>query len=173
MDMNEGIISRFRTMAIMRGSVLIGQVSGAVLRTTMSLALVIGLGLLVGFRPAADAVGWLGFVAMILLITVSLTWLAVAFGMATKTVAGANSASLPLQFLPFISSAFIPPNAMSGGPAWFARHQPFTPMIDTVRGLLAGGPIADAVPWAIGWCVLFAVIGYFWSLRLYNRDISR
>jgi ABC-2 type transport system permease protein len=173
MDMNEGIISRFRTMPIARSAVLIGQVAGALLRTAVSLALVVGIGLLAGFRPSADFAGFVGFALVILMIVFALTWLALAFGMATSTPAGANSASLPLQFLPFVSSAFIPPDAMSGGPAWFARHQPFTPMIDTVRGLLTGGPVADALPWAIGWCTVFAVVGYLWSLKLYNRDVSR
>jgi ABC-2 type transport system permease protein len=172
-DMNEGIISRFRTMPIARGSVLIGQVAGAMIRTTLSLTLVVCVGLLAGFRPTADLPSFLGFIAVTLMIAFALTWLALAFGMATSTPGGANSSTLPLQFLPFVSSAFIPPSAMSGGPAWFAAHQPFTPMIDTIRGLLTGGPVASSLPWAIGWCVVFALVGYLWSLRLYNRDISR
>ncbi|TDP94102.1 ABC transporter permease [Labedaea rhizosphaerae] len=172
-DMNEGIISRFRTMPIARSSVLIGQVAGALIRTALSLTLVVCVGLLAGFRPSADFLGFVAFAAVTLMIVFAMTWLALAFGMATRTPGGANSTTLPLQFLPFISSAFLPPSAMSGGPAWFAAHQPFTPMIDTIRGLLTGGPVAQALPWAIGWCVAFTLVGYLWSLRLYNRDISR
>lgn len=172
-DMNEGVIARFRTMAIARVSVLTGQVLGAVIRTMATLALVVGVALLIGFRPKASLGEWLLAVAVLLMLTLALTWLAVGGGLAAKKPEGANGFSLPLQFLPFISSAFVPTESMSPAVAWFAEHQPFTPVIDTLRGVLNGTPIGDSGWWAIGWCTVAAVGGYLWSRKLYNRDPAR
>ncbi len=172
-DMTEGIIARFRTMAIARVSVLTGQVVGSMIRTVVSLALVVGVALLIGFRPQASVGEWLLAGAVLLMLTLALTWLAVAGGLAAKKPEGANGFSLPFQFLPFISSAFIPTDSMAPGLAWFAEHQPFTPIIDTLRGVLNGTPIGDSAWWAIGWCVLATVGGYAWARKLYNRDPQR
>ncbi|GAA1347723.1 ABC transporter permease [Saccharothrix algeriensis] len=172
-DMTEGIIARFRTMAIARVSVLTGQVLGSVIRTVVSLALVVGVALLIGFRPEASLGGWLLAGAVLLMLTLALTWLAVAGGLAAKKPEGANGFALPLQFLPFISSAFIPTDSMAPGLAWFAEHQPFTPVIDTLRGVLTGTPIGDSAWSAVGWCLLATLLGYSWSRKLYNRDPAR
>ncbi|MEV0679652.1 ABC transporter permease [Actinosynnema sp. NPDC050436] len=172
-DMTEGVIARFRTMAISRVSVLTGHVLGSVIRTVVSLALVVGVAVLIGFRPRASAAEWLLAAGVLLLLTLALTWLAVAGGLAAKKPEGANGFSLPFQFLPFISSAFIPTDSMAPGLAWFAEHQPFTPIIETLRGVLAGTPVGDSAWWAIGWCALGTAIGYGRARALYNRDPSR
>ncbi|ONI84499.1 ABC transporter permease [Actinosynnema sp. ALI-1.44] len=168
-DMAEGIISRFRTMDIARSSILIGQVIGSVVRTVVSGALVIGVALLLGFSPRASFGDWLAVLGVYVLLTFAVTWLAVGFGLKAATVAGANSLSLILQFLPFISSAFVPTGSMSGPVRWFAENQPYTPVIETVRGLLMGTPIGNSAALAVGWCVLLSIVGYLWSRKLYNR----
>ena len=172
-DMGEGIIARFRTMAISRYSVLTGQALSSLLNTVLSLTLVTGLALLSGFRPAADVTGWLAAAGLLVLVTLAFTWLGIAFGMGAKTVAGANTSTLPLQFLPFVSSAFVPTDSMSSGLAWVAENQPFTPITDTLRGLLVGTPIGTSGYWAVGWCLLLTALGYARARVVFNRDPSR
>lgn len=168
-DMNEGIIARFRTMAITRTSVLNGQVLGSLVRTLVSGALVVGVAVGLGFRPTATPLEWLAAVGVYAMLTLALTWLTVAFGLATKTPAGANSLSLVPQFLPFISSAFVPVASMPASVRSFAQHQPFTPVIETMRGLLTGSPIGNNAVVAVAWCAGIAVVGYMWARRSYNR----
>ncbi|RSM46968.1 ABC transporter permease [Amycolatopsis balhimycina DSM 5908] len=169
-DMTEGIISRFRTMAIARVSVLTGHVLGAVLRTVVSATLVVGVALLFGFRPAAGPGGWLATLGLVLLLALALTWLAVAVGLAAKNAEGANLFILLVQVLPFVSSAFVPTDTMSGAVRWFARNEPFTPVIDTLRGLLLGTPVGSSAWIAVAWCAGFAVAGYVWARALFRRD---
>jgi ABC-2 type transport system permease protein len=172
-DMNEGIIARFRTMAITRTSVLTGQVLGSLTRTLISGVLVVAVALALGFRPTATPLEWLAVAGIFAMVTVALTWLTIAFGLQAKTPAGANSLSLIPQFLPFISSAFVPTASMPAGVRWFAQNQPFTPMINTLRGLLTGTPIGNAAILAVVWCVILATIGYVWSRARYNRYVTR
>lgn len=169
-DMNEGIIARFRTMAISRASVLTGQVAGSMIRTLLSVILVLAITVALGFRPTADFAQWCAALGIIALLTIALTWLAIAFGLLTKSPAGANSLSLIPQFLPFISSAFVPTSSMPAGVRWFAENQPFTPVIETLRGLLTGTPIGNDAAIAVAWCVAISVTGYLWALALFNRD---
>jgi ABC-2 type transport system permease protein len=173
MDMTEGIVARFRIMAITRASVLTGQVIGSLIRTLLSVVLVIGIALIAGFRPTAGPAQWLAAFGFMALLTFALTWLALAFGMAAKSVAGANSATLLLQFGPFISSGFVPPETMPAGVRWFAENQPFTSMIETLRGLLLGTPIGHSAIVATSWCVAIALVGYIWARTAYNRDPVR
>ncbi|OLD84714.1 MAG: ABC transporter permease [Chloroflexi bacterium 13_1_20CM_54_36] len=171
MDMNEGIINRFRTMAISRASVLTGQVLGSLIRTLISIALVIGVALLAGFRPTTSPLAWLAALGLVALFTFALTWMAVVFGLIGKTPAGANSLSLIFQLiLPFTSSAFVRPDSMSAGVRWFSEYQPFTPVIDTLRGLLLGTSIDNSAVLAVAWCVVLALVGYLWARAVYNRN---
>ncbi len=175
MDMSEGIITRFRTMAISRASVLTGQVLGSLIRTMITIVLVIGVALLMGFRPSAGPVAWIAALGVIALFTLALTWMGVVFGLVGKTPAGANSLSLIfVLLLPLTSSAFVRPDSMSGGVRWFAEYQPFTPVIDTLRGLLLGTPIGgNSVVLAIAWCCFLTLIGYLWARAVYNRNSVR
>jgi ABC-2 type transport system permease protein len=172
-DSTEGIIARFRTMAISPVSVLNGYVVSALARTLVSAALVIGISIGLGFRPTADAGRWLAAAGVIVLLVLALTWLAVPFGLAAKTAEGLTGFILIVQLLPFISSAFVPPDLMSGFVRWFAEHEPFTPVIDTIRGLLIGGPIGGSALAAILWCAGLALVGYLWSRVLLRRDLNR
>ena len=140
-DMTENIIARFRTMPIVRWSVLTGQVLGSLLRTLVSLVLVVLASVLVGFRPDAGARAWAGVLGLLLLLTLALTWYGLAAGLVAKTPGGVNTIGLPMQFLPFVSSAFVPTATMSPAVRWFAEHRPFTPIIDTIRALFDGTPV--------------------------------
>jgi len=173
MDMAEGVVARFRIMAISRASVLTGRAVGSIIRSLISVVLVIGVALIVGFRPSAGPVQWLAAFGFMALLSLALTWLALAMGMAAKSVAGANSSTLLLQFGPFISSGFVPPDTMPVGVRWFAENQPFTSMIETLRGLLLGTPIGNSEIIAFAWCVAIALGGYLWARAAYNHDPIR
>jgi ABC-2 type transport system permease protein len=172
MDMTEGIVARFRTMAISRASVLTGHVVGSVIQTLICMAVVIGVALGIGFRPTAGPVEWLATAGVLALFVLALTWLSVALGLVSKTVEAASNAPMPLTLLPFLGSGFVPTDSMPTGLRWFAEYQPFTPVIETVRGLLLGRPIGDSAIQSVVWCAGIALAGYLWAKRLYNRDPS-
>ena len=173
MDMTEGIIARFRTMAIFRPSVLAGHVLGSMVQTLLALAAVLAVAVAIGFRPDASPVEWLAAAGLLGFITLAITWLAVAFGLVSKTVEAASNLPTPLTFLPFLSSGFVPTESMPAGLRWFAEYQPFTPIIETVRGLLLGSAIGNSAVQAVAWCAAITLVGYLWSRRLYNRDPIR
>ncbi|MGW7332984.1 ABC transporter permease [Streptomyces sp. NPDC054840] len=170
-DMSEGIIARFRTMAIHRGSVLVGHVVGSVLQSLASVVLVGAVAVAIGFRSTdATALEWLAAFGLIALFALALTWIAVGMGMASPNAEAASNSAMPLILLPLISSAFTPVEAM---PGWFqpiARYQPFTPAIETLRGLLLGTEIGSAGWLAVAWSIGLAVLGYRWSAASFNRD---
>jgi ABC-2 type transport system permease protein len=172
MDMTQGIVSRLKTMAIARTAVLTGHAWAAFIQTLLSVLVVIAVALLVGFRPTADPVEWLAAYGLIAVVTAALTWLAIGLGLAAKSVETASNTPMILTFLPFLSSGFVPTESMPPGLRWFAEHQPFTPIIDTLRGLLVGTAIGSDWLVALGWCLLIGVAGYLWSRRLFNREIG-
>jgi ABC-2 type transport system permease protein len=173
MDMTEGIIARFRTMSIARASVLTGHVVGAVIQTMIGLAFVVVVALLVGFRPDATVVEWLAATGLLVLASFALSWLSVAMGLAAKTVEGASNLPMPLILLPFLGSGFVPTESMPPGLRWFAEYQPFTPIIDTLRGLLTGTAIGSSAILAVGWCAALALTGYLWARSCYDRRPAR
>ncbi len=170
MDMTEGIVARFKTMAIARVSVLTGHVVAAMVQTFLALALVVAVALAVGFRPDASVVEWIAAAGVLAMITFALTWLTVAMGIAAKTVESASNMPQPLVFLPFLGSGFVPTDSMPVGLRWFAEYQPFTPVIETVRGLLLGTGIGASGIAAVAWSAGIALVGYVWAKRLYNRQ---
>ncbi|MFJ2134583.1 ABC transporter permease [Streptomyces sp. NPDC087845] len=170
-DMTEGIIARFRTMAIHRSSVLTGHVIGSVLQSIASVVLVGAVGVAIGFRSTdATALEWIAAFGLLTLFALALTWIAVGMGMVSPNAEAASNNAMPLIFLPLISSAFVPVDAM---PGWFqpiAEYQPFTPAIETLRGLLLGSEIGHNGWLAVAWCLGLTVLGYFWSKAVFNRD---
>jgi ABC-2 type transport system permease protein len=172
-DMTEGIVARFRTMAIARVSVLTGHVLGSLAQTLLSMTIVFAVALLVGFEPTADFGDWLGVTGLLVMIIFALTWLSVALAMVAKNVATASNMLTPLMILPMMGSGFVPTDSMPGGLKWFAEYQPFTPFIETLRGLLMGTPIGDNAILAISWCAVIALGGYLWARKLYNREPTR
>jgi ABC-2 type transport system permease protein len=171
MDMTEGIIARLRTMAIARVSVLTGHVLGTMIQTMLSMAVVIGAALLVGFRPTAGPVDWITTIAVLAMITLALTWLSVALGMVSKSVETASNLPMFLLLLPFLGSGFVPTDSMPAGVRWFAENQPFTRVMETLRGSLMGTPTPDhSAVLAIAWSAGIGLLGYLWATRLFNRD---
>ncbi|MCX4411425.1 ABC transporter permease [Streptomyces sp. NPDC059837] len=170
-DMNEGLIARFRTMKIYRGSMMIGHVVGSVLQCMVSVVLVGAVAVAIGFRSTdATALEWLAAFGLLALFAVALTWIAVGMGMASPNAEAAANSAQPLILLPLISSAFIPADTM---PGWFqpiAEYQPFTPAIETLRGLLLGTEIGNNWWIALAWCVGLIALGYRWSMAQFNRD---
>ena len=173
MDMTKGIIARFRTMAIFRPSVLTGHVLGSVIQALLSLGVVLGIALLIGFRPNADAVEWLAAIGLLAMIAFALIWLSVALGLAADSVETASNLPQPLVFLPFLSSGFVPTESMPTGLRWVAEYQPFTPFIETLRGLLMNTPIGNNAILAVAWCVAITLIGFLWARALFNREPAR
>lgn len=172
-DMTEGIINRFRTMNITRSSFMTGHVLGGVAQTMVSLVLVVGVAFAVGFRSDASPLAWLAAAGLLAAIAFAVTWLSVALGLISKTVESASNKPLLVQFLPFLGSAFVPAESMSPGLRWFAEHQPFTPMTETLRSLLTGSPIGNDAWISLAWCAAITLIGYTWSRSLFARTAER
>lgn len=170
MDMSEGIIARFRTMAISRASVLTGHVLGSMIQTMAGVLAVIGVALLIGYRPDADATGWVAAIGLMALVTYAITWLTVALGLVTKSVEAASNLPMPLMLLPFLGSGFVPTESLPVGLKWFAEYQPFTPIMNTLRNLLAGNSAGQEGVIAVAWCAVIALGGYLWARKLYERD---
>jgi ABC-2 type transport system permease protein len=173
MDMTEGITARFRTMAISRAAVLAGHVLGNTIQALIAVTVVLGVGLLVGFRPTAGPIQWIAAVGLMVLIAFAISWLSVAMGMQSKSVETATNLPMLLLLLPFLGSGFVPTDSMPVGLHWFAQYQPFTPFIETIRGLLLGTPLDWKPALAIGWCVVITVAGYAWSMAIYERKSVR
>lgn len=173
MDMTGGIIARFRTMAISRASILTGHVLGSMFQTLLAIAVVIGVALLIGFRPSAGLVEWLAALGILTMITWALTWLSVALGLVADSVETASNLPMPLTFLPFLSSGFVPTDSMPTALRLFAEYQPFTPIIETLRGLLMGTPIGNSAMLAVAWCAVISLVGFLWARALFNRAPAR
>ncbi|PBC71961.1 ABC-2 type transport system permease protein [Streptomyces sp. TLI_235] len=170
-DMTEGIIARFRTMAIHRPAVLIGHVLGSVIQAVLSVLVVGAVGLAIGFRSTdATALEWLAALGLLVLFALALTWIAVGMGLVSPNAEAASNNAMPLILLPLLSSAFVPLHSM---PGWFqpiAQYQPFTPAIETLRGLLLGTAIGNNGWITIAWCLALTTLGYRWSTTTFNRD---
>ncbi|MGB3635964.1 MAG: ABC transporter permease [Rubrobacteraceae bacterium] len=173
MDTTGGIIARFRTMAISRASVLTGHVLGAMIQTLIAVAVVVGAALLVGFRPNATALEWLAAAGVVAMVSWAITWLTVALGLISESVETASNLPMPLLFLPFLGSGFVPTDSMPAGVRWFAEYQPFTPIIETLRSLLMGTPIGNSAIISVVWCVGISLVGFLWARALFNRDPAR
>ena len=169
LDMTGGIIARFRTMDIAKVSVLTGHVLGAVFKTLFAVAVTLAFAVLIGYRSDAGLLDWLIAFALLIVMAFALTWLTVGMGLAADSVETASNTPLFLIMLPFLSSAFVPTEEMPAGLRQFAEHQPFTPMIDSLRALTTGVDPGWDLWLALGWCVLIAVLGYLWSRRQYTK----
>lgn len=172
-DMTEGIVARFRSMAISRAAVLAGHVLGNTVQGVLCLVVVLGVALLMGFRPTAGPVSWLALTGFLALVCFAVSWVSVAMGMSAHSVETASNWPMIFTLLPFLGSGFVPTASM---PAWlqvFADWQPFTAFIDTTRALLAGDAPGNAGWLALGWCVAMSVGGLLWGRALYERKSLR
>ncbi|OAS15714.1 multidrug ABC transporter permease [Paenibacillus oryzisoli] len=172
-DMTNGIINRFRTMPISSISVITGHVAASLARNLLATCMVIGVALLVGFRPNATFIEWLGAIGLIILFILTFTWLFAAIGLVTGSPSAASGYGFALLFLPYLSSAFVPTNTMPSWMQGFANHQPITPVIETIRGLLMGTPVLNNGWWAVGWCVTLLIIAIGWCLLSFRRKSGK
>jgi ABC-2 type transport system permease protein len=168
-DMTKGIINRFKVMDVSRGAVLTGHVVSTVVRTTLAVAAIIGIAFLFGFSPSGTFVDWLAAAGVLLLVIFAVSWLTVAFGLAAKTVESAGFFAVPLVMLPFFSSAIVPADKMGPGVREFAEYQPFTSIIESIRGFFAGVPNNGQTLAAIAWALGITVIGYVWARSKFNK----
>jgi ABC-2 type transport system permease protein len=170
MDMTGGIVARFRTMSIARASVLAGHVLGSVLQALLGVVVVTGIALALGFRPTGSPLDWLAALVILILFAHALAWLATALGLTANSVETASNTPMFLTLLPFLSSGFVLIASLPVGLRQFARYQPFTPVTDSVRGLLFGGAsvASDILP-AIAWSLGIALASYLWARHLYDR----
>ncbi|MFD6681353.1 ABC transporter permease [Micromonospora parva] len=168
-DMTKGIINRFKVMHVSRGAVLTGHVVASVLTNLVAIAALVGVAFLLGFSPSASLLGWLGAIGTIALLSFAAGWLTVALGLSAKSPETAGLASVPLVMLPFFSSAIVPADKMGPGLREFAEYQPFTPIIETLRGFLNGTPSSGDVIPALAWCVGIALVGYLWARSTFTK----
>jgi ABC-2 type transport system permease protein len=168
-DMTKGIINRFKTMNVSRGAVLTGHVIATVASTAVAIVAIIGIAFALGFRSPATPLDWLAAIGIITATAFAAAWLTVALGMAAKTPESAGMAVVPLIMLPFLSSAIVPAAQMGQGFRQFAQYQPFTPVIEALRGLLTGHPSGGYTAAALGWCAAIALVGYLWSRATFTK----
>jgi len=168
-DMTKGIINRFKVMDVGSGAVLTGHVVASVLTNLVAIGALIGVAFLLGFSPSAGLLDWLGVLGMVVLLGFAAGWLTVALGLAAKSPETAGLAAVPLIMLPFFSSAIVPADKMGQGVRQFAEYQPFTPIIETLRGLLNGTPSSGDAIAAVAWCVGIALIGYLWASSTFKK----
>ena len=169
-DMTEGIIDRFRTMPVYRPAILVARVVSYVIQTLLSMAVVFGVAMLMGLSPTATLVEWAALVGFLAYISLTLTWLGLAIGLAAKSVATASNGPFPLVLLPLVGSGIVPTDTMSTGVRYFAEYQPFTPMIETVRGLLQGTGIGNDWIIALAWATGIGVLGFIWAIQAFKRE---
>jgi len=172
LDMQSGIFERFHSMPIARSSVLWAHVLTSLVAILMSLAVVVVVALIMGFRSQAGMLAWLAVAGILVLFTLALTWLAVIPGLTAKSVDGASAFSYPLIFLPFISSAFVPTETMPGPVRAFAENQPVTSIVNAIRDLFTGQPVGTDIWIALGWCVGTLVVAYVIAMVIYRRKIA-
>ena len=168
-DMTKGIINRFKVMNVSRGAVLNGHVAATMAGSAIAVAAIIGMAFALGFRSPATAGDWLGAIGIIAATAFAAAWLTVALGIAAKTPESAGLAVVPLILLPFVSSAIVPAATMGQGVRQFAEYQPFTPIIESVRGLLAGTPSGGYAAAALAWCAGISLAGYLWSRATFSK----
>lgn len=171
-DLKSGIFERFHSMPIARSAVLWAHVLTSLVANVISLVIVVGVALLMGFRSGAGVAAWLAVAGILLLFTLALTWIAVIAGLTAKTAEGGSAFSYPLIFLPFLSSAFVPTTTMPGPVRAFAEHQPVTSIVNTIRDLFTGQPAGTDIWIALAWCAGILVIAYVFATAAYRRKIS-
>jgi ABC-2 type transport system permease protein len=172
-DMTTGAVDRFRSMPILRSAVLIGHVMASVVRNLFSTLLVLAAAFAIGFRPVAGPLEWLLALAVLTLFILAMSWVAVCFGLIAGTAESASAFSFVILFLPYLSSAFVPVQTMPAVLRGFAEHQPLTPVIETLRGLMIGTPVAAEATIALAWFGGILVVAYLLAGVLFKRRGER
>lgn len=172
-DMATGVIDRFRTMPIHSSAVLTGHVAASLVRNAFSTALVFGVAYLAGFRPVATPLEWLGTIGVLALFVLAISWVSVCLGLLARSTDAASGYTFMFAFLPYVSSAFVPPETMPAVLRGVAQHQPVTPVIEAARGLLTGTPIGNSVWLSLAWFGGLLVLSYVVAGVLFRRRTAR
>ncbi len=171
MDMQGGIFERFHSMPIARSAPLWGHVLTSLVSNAISVAVIILVAFIMGFRSSAGVLSWLAVAGILALFTLALTWIAAIAGLSAKSVDGAGAFAYPLIFLPFISSAFVPTESMPPAVRAFAENQPVTSIVEALRALLLGQPVGNDIWVALAWCVGIMLVAYVFAMRAYNKRV--
>jgi ABC-2 type transport system permease protein len=171
MDMQRGIFERFHSMPIARSAALWGHVLTSLVSNAISVAVIILVALLMGFRSSAGVSSWLAVAGVLALFTLALTWIAVIAGLSATSVDGAGAFAYPLIFLPFISSAFVPTESMPSVVRAFAENQPVTSIVEAIRALLSEQPVGNDIWVALAWCVGITLVAYIFAMRAYKKRV--
>lgn len=171
MDVQGGLFARFSTMPIKRASMLWGHVLTSLVSNAISVALIILIALIIGFRSHAGILSWLAVTGILTLFTLALTWVAVLPGLTAKSMEGATAYSYPLIFLPFISSAFSPTETMPPVVRAFAENQPVSSIVTTVRALLNSEPVGNDIWVALAWCLGIMIVAYIFAMKAYTKRV--
>ncbi|MFW0793659.1 ABC transporter permease [Gordonia sp. CPCC 205515] len=169
-DVTSGFINRLRSMATPPTAILTGHVVGAIIQGIIGLIVLLAAAFAMAFRPTAGLSDWLAALGLLLFMMVGMIWVAVAMGVIARSAESASNMPLPFLLLPYLGSGLVPTDSMPTGVRQFAEYQPFTPIANTIRGLLMGGD-TGSWPWAVGWCAVFAIGGYVWAIRAFRRSV--
>ena len=171
MDKQRGIFERFHSMPIARSAPLWGHVLTSLVSNGISVAVIILVALLIGFRSSAGILSWLAVAGILALFTLALTWMAVIAGLSANSVDGAGAYSYLLILLPFVSSAFVPTASMLPGVRAFAENQPVTSIVESIRALLSGQPVGNDIWIALAWCGGITLVAYIFAMRVYKKRV--
>jgi len=171
LDVQNGIFERFHSMPIHHSAVLWGHVLTSLVSNVITIIIIILVSLIMGFRSSAGLLPWLAVAGILILYTLTLTWIAAIAGLSAKSIAGASAFSYPLIFLPFISSAFVPTDTMPTVVRAFAENQPVTSIVNTIRALLSCQPVGNDIWIALTWCLGIMVVAYIFAMKVYRRRI--
>lgn len=171
-DMTTGVVDRFRSLPIVSSALLTGHVIATVLRNVASMLIVFAVALLIGFDPTASALDWLAAAGLLLLFMTAISWIAACFGLLARSAESAGAFAFLIMFLPYLSSAFVPPETMPAGLRAVAEPQPITPIVDTLRGLMTGTPIGSDAIVAVAWCSGGIALGCAGAAWLYRRRVT-
>src|SRR6185503_5001419 len=171
MDMQRGIFERFHSMPIARSAPLWGHVLTSLVSNAISVLVIILVALIMGFRSSAGVLPWLAVAGILALFTLALTWIAAIAGLSATSVDGAGAFAYPIIFLPFISSAFVPTESMSGPVRAFAENQPVTSIVEAIRALMSNQPVGNELWVALAWCIGITLVAYLFAMRVYKKRV--
>ncbi|WP_054815346.1 ABC transporter permease [Nocardia arizonensis] len=172
-DTTKGIVNRFRTMDIVPSSVLTGHVVGTLIQALLGCVIMLAVALLIGFRPSANIVEWSAVFGLLALVVLSFTWLSVGLGLLAPNPESASNLPFPIVLMPFLGSGLVATDTMPVGLRQFAEYQPFTPITETIRGLLMDTEIGYSGYLAVGWCLVIGIGGYLWSSAIFAKQAAR
>lgn len=172
-DMTKGIMDRFRTMDIGKTAVLNGHMAATLLRCAITALVVLSVAVIIGFRAKAGLLDYLTIFLVVFLFSLMYTWAAIVWGLFCPSLEAVSAFTYIGMLLPYISSCFVPVDNMPAVLRVFAKYQPFTPLADSLRGLLLDMDTGNTIFIAIAWCLGLLLVFYICSLKIYHRRANK